>query len=134
MKCLLVIIAIVLLIVSIVGLIYKKINTPLGDISLVFCLISIVALFLMLILCLDKTSDVPYFIKKYNQTNYLIETYTISKDNNLVQLTELLENVEYINRKIISNRNNKDNVFIGCFYSEEIAELEFINTENLNLN
>lgn len=134
MKCLLVIIAIVLLIVSIVGLIYKKINTPLGDISLVFCLISIVALFLMLILCIDKTSDVPYFIKKYNQTNYLIETYTISKDNNLVQLTELLENVEYINRKIISNRNNKDNVFIGCFYSEEIAELEFINTENLNLN
>ena len=134
MKCLLVIIAIVLLIVSIVGLIYKKINTPLGDISLVFCLISIVALFLMLILCIDKTSDVPYFIKKYNQTNYLIETYKISKDNNLVQLTELLENVEYINRKIISNRNNKDNVFIGCFYSEEIAELEFINTENLNLN
>lgn len=134
MKCLLVIIAIVLLIVSIVGLIYKKVETTLGGISLGICLISIVTLFLTLILCIDKMSDVPYFIKKYNQTNYLIETYTISKDNNLVQLTELLENVEYINKKINSNRKNKDNLFIGCFYSKEIAELEFINIENLNLN
>ncbi len=134
MKCLLIIIAIVLLIISIVGLIYKEVGTPLGSASLAVCLFSIISLFVMFMLYMTNTDDVSRTLDNYNKTKYLIEVYDISKDDDLVQLTELLRDVKYINRKIISNRDNKDNVFIGCFYSEEIAELEFINTENLNLN
>ncbi len=135
MKCLLVIIFILVIIISIIVLCYKSPDeSTIGIISVICLAFCGVGLMVSFIGITTKNDTNKSLINKYNTTKYLIEVYDVSKDKNLLQLTNLLENVEYINKEIKEHRDNKDNVFIGCFYSEEIAELEFINTENLNLN
>lgn len=135
MKSLILIIVIIVLIFSIAGLIYfKNLQTRGGRISLFVCIGSFFSLYIMFLIYIISRTDISNFIGKYNRTNYLIEVYDISKDENLVQLTDLLKDINYINEEINSNRNNKDNLYIGCFYSEKIAELELINLENLKLN
>lgn len=134
MKCLIIIITAFIFIISIIGLILKKCEGFIGYISLFFTCISGACLFSMFMIYVRNTDYVSRTLDNYNKINYLIEVYDISKDESLVQLTDLLKNVSYINEEINSNRNNKDNLYIGCFYSEKIAELELINVENLKLN
>ena len=135
MNFLIIIIFILVVIVCSIGLCYKSPDeSAIGIISvicLVFCCVGLMVSFIGIT---TKNDTNKSLINKYNTTKYLIEVYDASKDKNLLQLTNLLENVEYINKEIKEHSENKDNLFIGCFYSKSIAELEPINVKNLNLN
>ena len=135
MNYLIIIIFILVFIVSSIGLCYKSPDERnLGNISVLCLIFSCIGLMVSFI-CIATKNDVDKStIDKCNTTKYLIDVYDVSKDKNLLQLTNLLENVEYINKEIKEHSENKDNLFIGCFYSKSIAELEPINIKNLNLN
>ena len=135
MNYLIVIIFILVIIVSAIIIHFESPDESiLGATSLICLCLCSVGLLTSFISFSGKNDKQKNIINEYNTTKYLIEVYDISKDENLVQLTNLLESVEYVNNEIKAHSKNKDNLFIGCFYSKSIAELEPINIKILNLN
>jgi hypothetical protein len=125
MHCLSIIIPIVILIaLIIIRIIFKPSNSSILDV--------IIAIISMAMFLFAALFSVPYadknssFDKLYKETIYKIETYDIDKDPNLNVLNDILRSASNINAYIKETQKNKDSVFIGFLYKDEIADYDYI--------
>lgn len=129
MHCLSIIIPIVILIaLIIIRIIFKPSNSSTLDvITIMFIAIISIGMFVFAIVFgasyADKNSR---FDKFYKETIYKIETYDIDKDPNLNILNGILHSASNINAYIKETQKNKDSVFIGFLYKDEIADYDYI--------
>lgn len=125
MHCLSIIIPIVILIaLIIIRIIFKPSNSSILDV--------IIAIISMAMFLFAALFSVPYadknssFDKLYKETIYKIETYDIDKDPNLNVLNDILRSASNINAYIKETQKNKDSIFIGFLYKDEIADYDYI--------
>ena len=129
MHCLSIIIPIVILIaLIIIRIIFKPSNSSALDfITNMFIIIISSGTFLFATLFGvsygDKNSS---FDRLYKETIYKIETYDIDKDPNLNVLNGILRSASNINAYIKETQKNKDSIFIGFLYKDEIADYNYI--------
>lgn len=86
-------------------------------ITALFAIFSIV-LFIVCLFLIPYNDVVNNDMAKYN---HYLELYNTGKNNDVIQ-----EEINKINNKIISSRSYKDNIWVGIFYSEDIANLKLI--------
>lgn len=134
MDCLIVIILIVLLIACVI--IRKKCaGLTIGSVTdvVTICIITLTGIFtvISILLVIILHDNDKAFDKNYNEIIYYIETYDIEKDSDLTVLNSILNSSSIINKHITMTKKNKDNLFIGCFYTDEIADYDYISTTTL---
>lgn len=132
MNCLLIIIAVILLIFGI--FICTKCDSNKGYFVFgpIFVVLSVLALFMSIMIAGVK-DDFNTFSRKYNETKYMIETYTPEKDENLNMLYSIIGRTKTLNSDILANRKYHDNVFIGFMYNECIGNFELIEVDTTKL-
>ena len=101
-----------------IGLKYYK--DGLTIIGLVTTVIHVIMIVIELIIILTKPLDAIDFKSKYE----VIQQMATEKDD--IRDATFTQNIIKINQTINDNRIWKDSLFVGIFYNEEIADMEFL--------
>lgn len=132
MNCLLIIIAVILFALGILICVKCNTDNKCFVFGPVFIIISVIGLFIsVMVVGVRDTSDT--FARKYNETKYMIDTYSYENDKNLDVLYSIINRTKILNSEILSSKKYHDNIFIGFMYSKDVGDFELIELDTTKL-
>lgn len=118
-------IIIILFLIAIIGLIFLN-----KDVVFEVLLICGTTACIIVSLAAITEPNVDKFNIDYNNIKYETLLYrNANVPDNYNYLSALIRRVDYINKKIESNRKYSNNFWVGCFYDKDIGEYKIIDIE-----
>lgn len=92
-----------------------------------------IGLLFMFIPIMTKPS-VEYELSGYRQAEYEYKCLISGDTINIDAVKSFLNDIDNVNKNIVSSRKYHDHWFLSPFYYEEIAELETLDKDSVNVN
>lgn len=96
-------------------------------------LISVAIGFLFMLVPLICKTSVEYELSEYRQAEYEYKCLISGDTINIDAVKSFLNDIDSVNKNIVSSRKYHGHWFLSPFYYEEIAELETLDMDSVNV-